>query len=57
MPFPGLQLRERLVEEMISVEEALRIIAQTAPLEGTEELNVYDCVGRIAAEDLVSPID
>ena len=57
MPFPGLQLRERLVEGMISVEEALRIIAKTDPLGGTETVSVYDCAGRIAAEDLVSPID
>ncbi|MBO5517216.1 MAG: molybdopterin molybdotransferase MoeA [Firmicutes bacterium] len=42
---------------MISVGEALRIIAQTDPLGGTETVSVYDCVGRIAAEDLVSLID
>lgn len=41
----------------VSAAQALAILAQTAPLDGTEEVSVYDCAGKIAAEDLVSAID
>ncbi|MBR5640589.1 MAG: molybdopterin molybdotransferase MoeA [Firmicutes bacterium] len=41
----------------ISVEEALKIIEETKPLCGTEMVSVYECAGRICAEDLVSPVD
>ncbi len=41
----------------VNVQQALAILAQTKPLEGSEEVSVYDCAGRVAAEDMVSPID
>lgn len=41
----------------ISVAQALAILAQTKPLDGTEEVSVYDCAGRIAVEALISAID
>lgn len=41
----------------ISVEETLKIIEETKPLSGTERVSVYECAGRICAEDIVSPVD
>ena len=41
----------------ISVTEALKIIENTKPVSGTERVSVYECAGRISAEDLVSPVD
>ncbi|MBR3719663.1 MAG: molybdopterin molybdenumtransferase MoeA, partial [Firmicutes bacterium] len=41
----------------VSAAQALAILAQTAPVDGTEEVSVYDCAGKIAAEELVSAID
>ena len=41
----------------ISVEEALRIIESTPCLNHTEQVSVFDCCGRTAAEDIVSAVD
>ena len=41
----------------ISVEEALRIIESTACLGRTEQVSVFDCCGRTAAEEISSAVD
>ena len=38
----------------ISVEEALNIIESEACLNRTEQVSVFDCCGRTAAEEIVS---
>ncbi|MBQ3660534.1 MAG: molybdopterin molybdotransferase MoeA [Firmicutes bacterium] len=41
----------------LSVEEALRVIEETPCLDRTERVSVFDCCGRVAAEDIVSAAD